>query len=159
MTSKTETATAADHFLGGGRSIISVLRPRFSGWAEIPTNPKLLEMGGVARTFYHAERGLSVISAVEVADDGKIDKGPWYHLSVARQTPMGPRRCTSDTARWVQKQFGLEGAEEDNHVPNGVVRNFWRPVADTLVGLECECKDEEPAIIEDKGDFVWRPTP
>lgn len=150
---------SADHFIDGSRSIISALRPRFAGWVEVPVDTKLLEMGGVARMFFHAERHLSVISAVEVADDGKIDKGPEYHLSVARQTPNGPRRCTSDTARWVRRQFGLEGAEEDNHVPGGVARNFWRPVADPLVGLECECKDEEPAIVEDKGDFVWRPAP
>jgi hypothetical protein len=117
-----------------------------------------LELGGVARVFMHKTH-VAVISAVEVAADGKIDKGPEYHLSISRQTPMGPRRCTSETARWVLKQFGLDGAEEDNHVPNGVVRNFWRPVADPLVGLECECKEEEPAIIEDKGDFVWRPAP
>lgn len=100
-----------DTFLGGVRSIISVLRPRFDGWMEIPTNPQILQLGGVARTFIHNERSISVISAVEVADDGAIDKGPEYHLSVARQTPMGPRRCSSDTARWVQRQFGLDGAE------------------------------------------------
>jgi hypothetical protein len=114
-------------------------------------------MGGVGRGYFHAERSLSVISAVEVVDDGEIDKGPEYHISVSRQTPAGPQRCTSDAARFVLKQFGLDGAEEDNHVPYGVVRNFWRPVADRFVGLECECKAEEPAIVEDKGDFVWRP--
>ena len=92
-------------------------------------------------------------------DGDRFDRGPEYHLSISRQTPAGPRRCTSEMARIVLRQFGLEGAEEDNHVPNGVVRNFWRPVADPLVGLECECKDEEPAIVEDKGDFVWRPAP
>lgn len=149
----------SDHFTDGIQSITSVLRPRFLGWSEVPTNPRLLAMGGVARTFIHKERRISVISAVEVALDGKVDKGPEFHLSVAWQTPRGPARCNSATARWVQRQFGLDGAEEDNHVPGGVVRNFWRPVADGLVGLECECKADEPAIVEDKGDFVWRPAP
>ena len=118
---KRDYFSQSDTFLDGIRSVISVLRPRFAGWTEIPTNPKLFLLGGVARTYIHEERSISVISAVEVADDGKIDKGPEYHLLVARQTPMGPRRCTSDAARWVQRQFGLDGAEEDNHVPNGVV--------------------------------------
>lgn len=29
-------------------------------------------------------------------------------------------------------------------------------VADKYVGHECECKKSEPAIKEDKGDFIWR---
>lgn len=48
------------------------------------------------------------------------------------------------------------GWEEDNHVPYGIARNFWRPLAENLVGIECKCKEEEPAIVEDKGDYVWR---
>jgi hypothetical protein len=43
-----------------------------------------------------------------------------------------------------------------NHVPSGRVRNFWRPVADHLSGYECPCVADEPAIREDKGDYVWR---
>ena len=148
-----------DFFAGGGRSIINALRPRFDGWHECAVPDPIARMGGVARIYFHRERRITVISAVEVVDDGKVDKGPEYHLSVSRVTPAGPQRCSSDAARWVLRQFGLDGAEEDNHVPNGVARNFWRPVADRFVGLECECKAEEPAIVEDKGDFVWRPSP
>ena len=149
----------ADYFLDGVLAITPCLRPRFGGWRELPPDPQLLRLGGVARVYVHARNRIAVISAVEHPVDGKEDKGPEYHLSISRQTPMGPRRCTSDTARWVLRQFGLDGAEEDNHVPNGVVRNFWRPVADRMVGLECDCKDSEPAIAEDKGDFIWRPAP
>jgi hypothetical protein len=152
-------SAASDHFLDGARSITTALRPRFAGWIEFQVGREILRLGGVARGYFHPKTHIAVISAVEVADDGKIDKGPEYHISISRQTPMGPRRCTSDTARWVLKQFGLEGSEEDNHVPGGMVRNFWRPVANPLVGLECECKDEEPAIVEDKGDFIWRAAP
>jgi hypothetical protein len=71
----------------------------------------------------------------------------------------GPARCDRNEAKWALEQFGLDGAEEDNHVPGGVVRNYWRTVATGLIGLECECKAEEPAISEDKGDFVWRAAP
>ena len=65
-------------------------------------------------------------------------------------------RCDTAAAKWVKRQFNLEDATEDNHVPGGVVRNFWRPVADNLSGYQCPCVKTEPAIREDKGDFVWR---
>lgn len=104
----------------------------------------------------HQGENLCVISAVEVAkDDDGIDRGPEFHISIS----LGGRsRCTSQQARAVLAIFGCDGAEEDNHVPNGVVRNFWRPVADRLVGIECACKADEPAMVEDRGDFVWRGT-
>ena len=66
-------------------------------------------------------------------------------------------RIDTNEAKWVLAEFGLDGAEEDNHVPHGIVRNFWRPVASGLVGKECRCKAEEVVIRENKGDFVWRP--
>jgi hypothetical protein len=146
----------ADTYADGTRSIVSVLRPKGRGWRELPCN-KQFTMGYPGRLFFHKETALAVISAVEVADDGKIDKGPEYHVSISKQTVLGTSRCDSNEAKWVLEEFGLDGAEEDNHVPNGVVRNFWRPVANRFVGLECDCKAEEPAIVEDKGDFVWRP--
>lgn len=144
-----------DTFANGIRSITSVLRPKGNGWREIPCDKKFT-MGYPSRAFFHAKSCLAVISAVEVASDGKIDKGPEYHVSISKQTIRGGSRCDSNEAKWVLDQFGMDGAEEDNHVPNGIVRNFWRPVAQHLVGLECECKADEPAITENKGDFVWR---
>ena len=145
-----------DTYADGTRSITSVLRPKGEGWRELPCD-KRYSMGYPARTFYHAKSSIAVISAVEVASDGKIDKGPEYHISISQQAMGRPSRCDSNQAKWVLEQFGLAGAEEDNHVPNGVVRNFWRPVATGFIGLECECKAEEPAIKENKGDFIWRP--
>lgn len=65
-------------------------------------------------------------------------------------------RCTSADALWVLAEFDLLDAKEDNHVPGGKVRNWWRPVADHLSGYECPCTDEEPAVRENKGDYVWR---
>lgn len=146
-----------DRFTDGTRSIISVLRPKSDGWTEIPGAQKFT-LGYPARSFIHKD-GLFVISAVEVAtDEDGIDRGFEYHVSISRPVAPGiTSRCTSNEAQWVLGQFGLDGAEEDNHVPNGKVRNFWRTVATSLIGLECACKAEEQAIIEDKGDFVWRP--
>ena len=144
----------SDTFADGVRSIISVPRPRLAGWREVPTDG--IPTKGPKRAFFHDASSLAVISAVEFIDDGKVD-GPEYHLSISRQhRTLGTRRCSSTEARWVLVQFGVEGAVEDNHVPGGLVRNFWRPVADHLVGRECLCVADENAISEDQGDFVWR---
>lgn len=148
-----------DTFADGTQSIISVLRPKGQGWREIEADQRY-SLGYPMRAFFHPGRSLPVFSAVEAPKDGKIDKGFEYHLSISKQHyGQGIQRCNSAEAKWVLDQFGLDGAEEDNHVPNGKVRNFWRPVADRFVGLECECKAEEPAIVEDKGDFIWRGAP
>lgn len=107
----------------------------------------------------HAASLLRVLSAVEVAKDkDDIERGPEYHISISKFGHDGrPGMCSADEAKWVLEQFGLEGAEEDNHVPGGVVRNFWRPVADRFVGLDCACKETEN--VEIVGDFVRRPIP
>jgi hypothetical protein len=139
--------------------IIKPKRPAGPGWAPLPLPRHFDNLGYPAEMWFHATNLLSVISAVEVANDGDgIDKGPEYHISISSAAGMSgrPARCSSAEALWVLAQFELEGSEEDNHVPNGVVRNFWRPVADQLVGIECACKDDEPVMSEDKGDFIWR---
>lgn len=115
-----------------------------------------ISMGYAAHGWINPNHGLKVISAVEVAKDKDgIDRGPEYHISISKFTGDRVLRCSAAEAAFVLNQFGLEGAEEDNHVPNGLVRNFWRPVADNLVGLECACKEEETPVIE--GDYIWRP--
>lgn len=138
--------------------LIKPKRPTGAEWRQCPAPPAWVSMGYVAEAWLHVESSLYVISAVEVAKpEGGIDKGPEYHVSVSMTAPSGqPARCTSADAIWMLGQFDLLDAEEDNHVPNGKVRNFWRPVADRLVGLECACKADEPAMREDKGDYVWR---
>jgi hypothetical protein len=153
---------SVDTFAGGVPSLIAVKRPRLPGWREVPTaglgaHPGYA--GQPVRAFFHDASSLAVMSAVEFVDDGKVD-GPEFHLSVSRQhRTLGTQRCTSVEARWVLVQFGIPEATEDNHVPGGRVRNFWRPVADPMVGRECLCVEGENAIREDKGDFVWRAAP
>lgn len=146
----------ADEFSDGTMSIVKVLTPVRGGWREIPTT-HAPSMGYPIRAFFHAESRLAVLSAVEVMEDE--NKGPEYHLSISKQTMSGPQRCDSNEATWVLVEFNLSGAEEDNHVPHGIVRNFWRTVAEPLIGQECECKASEPIIREDKGDYIWRPAP
>lgn len=139
------------------QSLINPKRPSGEGWRPATwwsCPPQLMALGGYAVEPWEHGNGLFVLSAVEVAapEPGEIPLGPEYHLSVSRHG----NRCTSQEAKWVLRQFGLEDATEDNHVPSGRVRNFWRPVADHLSGHKCPCADIEPTMAEDKGDFIWR---
>jgi len=137
-------------------SVIKPKRPSGPGWQQ--TNDwappaQLLELGYPVEAWMHPTNGLFVLSAVEkTSEPGKPDLGPEYHISVS----ANGNRCTSADAVWVLAQFDCMDAKEDNHVPSGRVRNFWRPVADHLSGYECPCVDVEPNIVEDKGDFIWR---
>jgi len=138
------------------QSIIKPKRPNSGSW-DLDRNwqapPALAALGYPVEAWWHEPTRLFCLSAVEVVTEpGKVDLGPEYHLSVSKNG----QRCTSAEAVWVLAQFDLLDALEDNHVPNGRVRNFWRPVADHLSGYECPCVAVEPAIAEDKGDFVWR---
>jgi hypothetical protein len=88
----------------------------------------------------------------------RIGTGFEHHISISKQLRNGAgTRCDSDEANWVLDSVRQRRVEEDNHVPRGIVRKFWRPGADRLLGIECPRKAEEPATREDMGDFVWRP--
>ncbi|WP_367154692.1 hypothetical protein [Methylomonas sp. HYX-M1] len=139
------------------QSIIQPKKPSGNGWSPAQLPSQFDNLGYPAALFIHPETGLTVISAVEVpaTEPGAEPLGPEYHISISKYG----QRCTSQEAKWVLRQFKLEDAEEDNHVPSGKVRNFWRPVADRLSGYQCPCKASEPAMVEDKGDFVWRGVP
>lgn len=140
---------------GTAVSIVGPKRPVGQGWRRIHGIKLPLEGEGYPYEVYeHTSTRLLVISAVEVASEkvGVPAIGPAYHLSIS----LSGQRCSSADAVWVLAQFDLVDALEDNHVPSGRVRNFWRYMADNLSGMECPCVDDEPAIREDKGDFVWR---
>ena len=132
-------------------SAIKPKRPKGSGWTQMVPPP--IRSGYPVTAWRHKDR-IIVLSAVEVADDLDTNRiGPEYHISVSLQ---GGRRIDSAGAKWVKRQFGMSKATEDNHVPHGICRNFWMPVDEKLVGIECPCVDEEPASAEDKGDYIWR---
>ncbi|WP_066338455.1 hypothetical protein [Azohydromonas lata] len=137
-------------------SIIQPRQPTASGWrlATWWTCPReLAEIGYPVQAWEHTASGLFVLSAVEVAHDpGAPDLGPEYHLSIS----LRGHRCSTADALFALAAFELLDATEDNHVPGGKVRNFWRAVADHLSGHVCPCQDEEPAMREDRGDYVWR---
>lgn len=131
-------------------SIIQPKQPQGTGWVE--QDASALQSPYPLKAWAH-ECGLFCLSAVEVANEvGQPELGAEYHLSIS----MNGQRCTSAEASFALNAFNLNDAKEDNHVPSGKVRNFWRPVADHLSGYECPCVNDEPAIKEDKGDYIWR---
>lgn len=130
-------------------SIIQQLAPEGKSWIKYLEAPI---DGYIAHVWKHSTSDLMVFSSVEVAQE---EIGPEYHLSVSKNG----RRCTSDEANWALRCFKMEGAYEDNHVPFGVVRNFWKPVAERLIGIDCPCESSETAFKEDKGDYIWREAP
>ena len=128
----------------------SVIRPKRttrSGWECISRANTAITLGYAGFVWVFKERNLMVISALEVIEDE-----PVYHMSISRNG----KRCSRQEAKFVLRCFGMSDAEEDNHVPGGFVRNFFLPVNEKQIGRECPCKAEETAIIEDKGEFVWR---
>ena len=136
-------------------SVVPPKQPNGPGWTKLsnPSAAQLASLGYPFQTWRHIKNEVFAISAVEVAHDpGAPDLGPEYHLSLSKN---GERLSSAD-ALWALAQFDLTDAKEDNHVPGGKVRNFWRPVADRLSGFECPCADAEPVMREDKGDYVWR---
>ncbi len=98
-------------------------------------------------------RGHIVITAVEVAATEEIELGPEYHVSVS----FRGGRMPAASIPWFLKEWDMEGADEDNHVPNAIARHFWKPVAEKYHGYVCPCKENEHAIVE--GDYIWRPLP
>lgn len=135
-------------------SIIAPKRPIIgSQWSCLGKTEDAVTFGYEGYYWLHSE-GFVVISSVEVAEGGHQDQLiPHYHLSISK----GPhRRCSSQEALFICTQFGMHDSLEDNHVPNGFVRNYWMPVAEDQRGITCPCNDSESAIKLDKGDFVWR---
>lgn len=126
------------------------------GWRLLnripPNTTTFMNFGYGFDIWRYPARGLTVVSAVEVSEDHHQGRRPDYHISISKDG----ERCNSNEAKFVCKVFDMEDAEEDNHVPNGKVRNFWKPVAENLIGDLCPCKESEPAMVEDKGDYVWR---
>jgi hypothetical protein len=74
---------------------------------------------------------------------------PSYHLSIS----VSGQRASDDVIRGVLADFGLEGAEEDNH-SCGNARHFWLDEG-RAVQPECECKGTEETVIEPDG-YRWQ---
>lgn len=133
-------------------SIIKPLEPKGFEWMRNSRNIQDFTMG-YPSVLWTSHAGFMVISAVEVMTDfDGVDLGPQYHVSVSFRGD----RCTRNQAKFVLSEFGMQDADEDNHVPGGFVRNYFKPVAEKFIGYECPCKETETAVKENKGDYVWR---
>ena len=138
-------------------NVISPKKPKGKNWLDCGDINPNFNMGYGGRVWrLRGECPIYVISSVEVTndpDDISERRGAYYHISISK---VGGTRCSSNYAKVVCRAFDMRDSEEDNHVPGGFVRNFWLPVNENMIGSVCPCKETEPAIKEDKGDFVWR---
>lgn len=138
--------------------IVSPLRPIGRGWSLWPVMYLQYEREAYASDrWYNRAHEVQVISAIESVS-GEGEPRHEYHLSISGLKYQSPHihRCSASLARWVLKEFDFVDSVEDNHVPGGIVRNFWRPIAENRSPV-CHCTQTEPEILEDKGDYVWRP--
>ena len=144
-------------------SVIQPLQPKNMPWEEIPVEGPLARAGFPVQRWiqwpgnYPGALGISILSAVEVvADEPGGEEFVQYHISVSgfdrSDTILRLSKTIADAAI---AAFGVDGFEVDNHVPNSKVWNYWRHVADPLVGKECACVKDEKLIVE--GDYPWRP--
>lgn len=116
--------------------------PRVPGWRPLPRSMPLHFVWG---------RGpLRVISSVGMMElpDGGGEQGPTWLISVS----SGGTRATDREARRALRDFGMAGAEEDNHTP-GIARAFFL-VVDPARRVDCECKTTETVIVEEDG-YRW----
>jgi len=139
--------------------VVSIFRPPSEQWEQWPVSVAGFEVKPiVAERYYCESHRVQVITSLECVqpEDGTPARVE-YHLSVSAIDVDGSvMRADEQLAQWALRQFGFAGGLQDNHVPSGRVRNYWRPIADPLQGQECPCVDDEPAMIEMQGDYTWR---
>lgn len=75
---------------------------------------------------------------------------PQFHVSV---TEHGARP-SDEAVRAALADFGMEGADEDNHLP-GRARHFWMCDDGRKAEPPCDCKATEETIVEPDG-FRWQ---
>lgn len=134
-------------------NILKPKRPnKNSGWQLVGETK---DQFGYDKYFYTHPNGFVAISALEVADGIIRNEAiPQYHVSISKHPAI---RCSSQDAKFILKQFGMSDALEDNHSPSRIIRSFWLPVDENKIGIDCHCVENEPAVILDKGDYIWRP--
>lgn len=141
-------------------SLIKPLTPNGNYWECVGRVPRELLFGYEGFYWHFPPRRFFVISALEVVAPERVDLGPEYHVSLTKRDRKDRMlRTTRFEADFVVQAFGLEDADEDNHVPGGIARNFWLPVAEHLRGYVCPCKETEQPIHDKLNDYTWRVAP
>lgn len=122
-------------------------------WTQGASIPRLL----FRHLVFDSVAGVRVLSSVDfiAAQDSPTGQPRHeYHLSISERGGRASRECVNQ----VLVDFGLVGANEDNHTgPNGVARHFWLPVVEGQV-IECPCQKDEP-VHDEGGDYRWREAP
>ncbi len=142
--------------------IVKPLRPSGAGWVQWPwiAPPGYEDLRPYAiERWYNRGHEVQVMSSIEnVQPEANVEARHEYHLSVSGVKFGANRiyRVSDSRARWAMREFRFDEFFEDNHVPGGLVRNYWRPVADPLVGQVCVCVEREPTMREMQGDYIWR---
>lgn len=125
-------------------------RPSSREWTETDV-PVFLRRDPHTIAISRWERGtvvaLSALVRCELPDgSGRV--GLTWHASVSRR---GKRPLPRDVEHF-RRDFGLLGAEEDNHHP-GAARHYFMPL-DERERRDCECKATETTLTEKDG-YRW----
>lgn len=133
-------------------------RPWRSAWARVEDVAIHAPDGRTLKLtnrWLNARAGLLVVSSVDHAEFRGV-KRPQYHVSIsvvqdAAPGAFGFRRPNDLEVAMVLRDFGMVGAEEDNHEP-GRARHFWRLCqASPDEAMGCECKETEEVVVEADG--------
>ena len=123
--------------------------PIWMQWERLPELParSRMEPAVFAYERWHLRTRLVVVSAVELVD--WIDAPTWqFHVSVS----AGGKRANDDQVARALRDFGMLGAEEDNHYRDALARHFWRHCAASPGDeTQCECKADEKTIVMPDG--------
>lgn len=112
---------------------------------------------GSVELYDHALIPLRVLSSVDWVGETEGGNGWEYHVSVSRRTKTFRQRVASDdVVKMALEAFGMTEAREDNHVPNGVVRNFWLPVDGRPPHCDCETTEAPHPMGDGTTSAVWR---
>lgn len=125
-------------------------RPTRRGWKRVPVPPQITAGRDNTHAISVWRCGpiavISELANMEAPDGDGLT--PQWLVSV---TADGKR-----PAQWqvdkVLEDFGMAGAEEDNHFP-GKARGFFL-VVDPTRRVDCQCKTDETVVVEPDG-YTW----
>jgi len=108
--------------------------------------------------WYHRGNEVQVLSAIEMVSGESPEPRGEFHVSISglKHLASDCYRISESRARWALQQFNFTDYVQDNHVPAGKVRNYWRPIAENQNPV-CSCNEREPKVREMKRDYIWRP--
>lgn len=131
--------------------------PRWRSWERLPSvsfrdDPRPALQGWLRQRL----QVLVGLGPMEFRGESRLQ----HTLSICTYTGVDRTRSrsTDEEVAVALRDFGMAGAEEDNHQP-GIIRMFFlladlRPGEE---GIQCECKSDEQVVVEPDG-FRWSRT-